>query len=268
MVQKNMEFIKNNYTFEDLLAIMSVLRGEGGCPWDREQTHASIRNNLLEEAYETAEAIDKGSKEDMCEELGDLLLQVVFHCQIAKEEGNFSLDDVADGICKKLVYRHPHIFSNVVANTSEEVLNNWDKLKLKEKNMLSFTDTLRSVPTTFPSCMRAQKVQKRAAKSGYDFENINATLEKVEEELSELKQAINACDKNAATEELGDLLFSVINVARFLGADAEQTLGASVTKFINRFEKAENIANSEGNMLDALSPLELDVLWNKAKLSD
>ncbi len=265
MVQKNMEFVKDRYTFEDLLSIMAVLRGEGGCPWDIEQTHQSIRKDLLEEAYETADAIDRNSVEDMKEELGDLLLQVVFHSQIGKEDGEFTFDEVVDGICKKLVYRHPHIFSDVTVKNSEEVLNNWDKLKVKEKKMLSFTDTLTSVPTAFPALMRAQKVQKRASKAGYDFENISEAFLKVEEELSELKAA-NAKGEIAETqEELGDLLFSVVNVARFIGADSEESLTRSVDKFVRRFKMAEELANDKNQSLDALSPKELDILWNKAK---
>ena len=265
MVQTNMEFVKNGYVFEDLLAIMAVLRGEGGCPWDIEQTHQSIRKDLLEEAYETADAIDRNSVEDMKEELGDLLLQVVFHSQIGKENGEFTFDEVVDGICKKLVYRHPHIFSDVTVKNSEEVLNNWDKLKVKEKNMSDFTDTLKSVPTAFPALMRAQKVQKRASKAGYDFENVSDAFLKVEEELSELKAAKEKNDTVLATEELGDLLFSVVNVARFIGADSEESLTKSVDKFIRRFEKAEELAKDKNQSLDSLSAKELDVLWNKAK---
>lgn len=268
MVQNNIEFIKDNYSVDDLLKIMAVLRGENGCPWDREQDHASIRKDLLEEAYEAADAIDKNSAADMAEEFGDLLLQVVFHSQIGKEKGEFSFDDVVNGICKKLVYRHPHIFSDVVAETSSEVLNNWDKLKLKEKNMDSFTETLKAVPTAFPSCMRAQKVQKRAAKAGYDFEDINAATEKVEEELAELKEALYLHNKENAAEEIGDLLFSVINVSRFLNVDAEEQLSRAVDKFVNRFEKAECLARQEHSKLSELSSEQLDTLWIKAKLSE
>ena len=181
MVQVIKTLNKERYDINDLLEIMSVLRGDGGCPWDIEQTHASIRNDLLEEAYETADAIDKNDSASLCEELGDLLLQVVFHSSIASEEKNFDFNDVADGICKKLIYRHPHIFADTVANTPEEVLNNWDKLKNREKHMTSFTNTLKAVPNAFPACMRAQKVQKRASKAGYDFEDITAAIEKVEE---------------------------------------------------------------------------------------
>lgn len=265
MVQMYMWKEKENYSVEDLVGIMQLLRGENGCPWDKEQTHTSIRNNLLEEAYETADAIDRLDDTDMVEELGDLLLQIVFHCQMANERGAYDLNKVADGICKKLIFRHPHIFSNVVANTSDEVLNNWDKLKNKEKQMQSFTDTLMAVPKAFPACLRAQKIQKRAAKAGYDFKTLDDTVLKIEEELSELKQAIAQKDIDSASSELGDLLFSVINTARFLKADAEQCLNNTTERFVNRFSKAEEMAKNLNKNLADLSDEELDDLWEKAK---
>ena len=266
MVQVYIWKEKNNYSVEDLVGIMQLLRGENGCPWDKEQTHTSIRNNLLEEAYETADAIDRLDDTDMAEELGDLLLQIVFHCQMAKERGAYDLDKVADGICKKLVYRHPHIFSNVVVNNSDEVLDNWDKLKNKEKQMQSFSDTLKAVPKAFPACLRAQKVQKRATKAGYDFKTLQDTVLKIEEELAELKQAISQNDFESASDELGDLLFSVINTARFLKTDAEQKLNSTTERFINRFSKAEELAAKQNKNLSELSEDELDVLWKQAKL--
>ena len=265
MVQVYMWKEKDFYTVEDLVGIMRMLRGENGCPWDKEQTHSSIRNNLLEEAYETADAIDRLDDTDMAEELGDLLLQIVFHCQIAEERGAYDLNAVADGICKKLIYRHPHIFSDVVLNNSDEVLNNWDKLKNKEKNMQSYSDTLNAVPKAFPACLRAQKVQKRASKAGYDFKSLNDTVLKIEEELSELKQAIVENNYDSASDELGDLLFSVINTARFLKTDAEQMLSDSTNRFVKRFSLAEEIARSKNLDLADLSAEELDVLWKQAK---
>lgn len=267
MVQVYMWDKKENYTFEDLVKIMQLLRSENGCPWDQEQTHTSIRNNLLEEAYETADAIDRLDDKDMVEELGDLLLQVVFHCQIADERNAFDIDKVADGICKKLIYRHPHIFSDVVANTPDEVLNNWDKLKNKEKNMNSFSDTLYAVPKAFPACIRAQKIQKRAAKAGYDFKSLNDTVLKLEEELSELKAAITSGNNDEAAAELGDILFSAVNTARHLSVDAEEQLNRSTERFISRFALAEDIATSEGKSLDNYNDDELDVIWQKAKHS-
>ena len=266
MVQVYIWKEKETYSVEDLVGIMQLLRGENGCPWDKEQTHTSIRNNLLEEAYETADAIDRLDDTDMAEELGDLLLQIVFHCQMAKERGAYDLDKVADGICKKLVYRHPHIFSNVVVNNSDEVLDNWDKLKNKEKQMQSFSDTLKAVPKAFPACLRAQKVQKRATKAGYDFKTLQDTVLKIEEELAELKHALSQNDFESASDELGDLLFSVINTARFLKTDAEQKLNSTTERFINRFSKAEELAAKQNKNLSELSEDELDVLWKQAKL--
>lgn len=267
MVKVYMWDMKENYTFEDLVKIMQLLRSPNGCPWDIEQTHTSIRNNLLEEAYEVADAIDKLDDTDMAEELGDLLLQVVFHCQIANERGAFDIDKVADGICKKLIYRHPHIFSNVVANTPDEVLNNWDKLKNKEKNMSSFSDTLYAVPKAFPACIRAQKIQKRASKAGYDFKTLNDTVLKLEEEVAELKAAIATGNADEAAAELGDVLFSAVNTARHLKVDAEEQLNSSTERFISRFASAEGIAAAEGKSLTDYTDEELDVIWKKAKKS-
>lgn len=267
MVQVYMWDEKENYTFEYLVKIMQLLRSDNGCPWDKEQTHQSIRNNLLEEVYETVDAIDRLDDKDMVEELGDLLLQVVFHCQIASERSAFDIDKVADGICKKLIYRHPHIFSNVVANTSEEVLNNWDNLKNKEKNMNSFSDTLYAVPKAFPACIRAQKIQKRAGKAGYDFKTLNDTVVKLEEEVAELKAAIALGDLDAAAAELGDVIFSSVNTARHLSVDAEEQLDRSTERFISRFASAEDIANAEGKSLADYDDKELDIIWQKAKQS-
>ena len=171
MMIKDFEF-KNNYEFDDLVKIMEILRSQNGCPWDKEQTHDSIRNNFLEEVYEVLDAIDRDDKTDLKEELGDVLLQVVFHTQIEKEQNGFDLSDVADGICKKLILRHPHIFGEVKADTSEKVLDNWDKIKMQEKGQKSYTDTLKSVPNAFPALMRATKVQKRAAKANFDWDDI------------------------------------------------------------------------------------------------
>ena len=265
MVKVYMWKEKENYKIGDLIQIMKILRGENGCPWDREQTHTSIRNNLLEEAYETVDAIDRLDDKDMVEELGDLLLQIVFHCQIADERNAYDFDAVADGICKKLIYRHPHIFSNVIANTSDEVLNNWDKLKNKEKNMSSVSDTLKAVPDAFPACVKAQKIQKRAAKAGYDFKDIDDTILKIEEELAEVKSAIKSGDKLKSGEELGDLLFSVVNTARHLGVDAEEMLDKSTKKFVSRFSFAEEVALLEHLKLSELTDEERDFFWEKAK---
>lgn len=183
--------IKDCYKFDDLLRIMEILRAPDGCMWDREQDHHSIRRNFIEETYEVCEAIDDEDTEHMKEELGDVLLQVVFHTQMEKEKGTFDIDDVADGICKKLIFRHPHIFGNVEVASSEEVLRNWDDLKRKEKHQETDTQALESVAKSLPSLIRAEKLQKKAAKVGFDWDNVKDALDKVQEELDEVRRAID-----------------------------------------------------------------------------
>lgn len=256
---------KENYDIYDLIKIMELLRSENGCPWDREQNHQSIRSNVIEEAYEVADAIDSGSKEMLVEELGDLLLQVVFHARMDEEAGGFNFDDVCDGICKKLVYRHPHVFGDIDADTSDQVLKNWDALKKKEKKQESFTDTLNSVPKAFPALMRSQKVQKRAARAGFDFDNKSDVYDKIAEEMVELSDADTLNDGKKIFEEYGDLLFSVVNLARFLNIDAEEALAASTDKFISRFEKVEQLAIERGIDMPNTPITELDILWDEAK---
>lgn len=256
---------KENYDIYDLIKIMEHLRSKDGCPWDREQNHQSIRSNIIEEAYEVADAIDSGSQEMLVEELGDLLLQVVFHARMDEEAGGFNFDDVCDGICKKLVYRHPHVFGNVNADTSDEVLKNWDALKKTEKKQESFTDTLNSVPKAFPALMRSQKVQKRAARAGFDFDNKSDVYDKVAEEMVELSDADTLADSKKVFEEYGDLLFSVVNLARFLNIDAEEALAASTDKFIARFEKVEKLAIERNIDMPNTPITELDKLWDEVK---
>ena len=256
---------KENYDIYDLIKIMEYLRSEDGCPWDREQSHESIRSNVIEEAYEVADAIDSGSQEMLVEELGDLLLQVVFHARMDEEAGGFNFNDVCDGICKKLVYRHPHVFGDVNADTSDEVLKNWDALKKTEKKQESFTDTLNSVPKAFPALMRSQKVQKRAARAGFDFDNKSDVYDKVAEEMVELSDADALADNKKVFEEYGDLLFSVVNLARFLNIDAEEALAASTDKFIARFEKVEKLANERNIDMPNTPITELDKLWDEVK---
>ncbi len=253
------------YTMDEFIEIMKKLRAPDGCPWDKEQTHTSIRNNFLEETYEVVDAIDRDDTADMCEELGDVLMQVVFHAVIAEEEKRFDFSDVVDGVCKKLVYRHPHVFGDVVADTSEKVLDNWEKLKRVEKSQETYSDTLRSVPAAFPALLRAQKVQKRASKAGYDFENVSDAFEKICEEYNELKTEISKGDKLRLSDEIGDLLFSVVNVSRLLGIDCEEALAKSTVKFTNRFEKAEKEIVADGYDIKELSVDKLDEYWVKAK---
>ncbi len=257
---------KEKYTIDDLLEIMRLLRSPEGCPWDRVQTNKSIRGDTLEEAYEVADAIDCSDDAALCEELGDLLLQVVFHAEIADSESRFNFDDVADGICKKLVLRHPHVFSDGSADTPDEVLKTWDEVKKQEKNQLTATATLTSVPRAFPALMRAQKVQKRAAKAGFDWDNADGAWDKLYEEADELKQATATGDAAEVADELGDLLFSAVNISRFLGVNAEEALAAATDKFIARFERVEQLASARGIDMKQSSIEALDELWREVKI--
>ena len=258
---------KKKFNIDDLLEIMRNLRKPGGCPWDREQDHHSIRNDFIEETYEAIDAIDRESTVDMCEELGDVLLQVVFHSQIEAEKNGFDFQDVCDGICKKLIERHPHVFGEISVKNSREVLENWDKIKQKSKHQTTFTDTLKSVPMSFPALMRADKVQKRAKKAGFDWDNVKDASKKLDEELEEFKEALLENDGTHAEEEFGDLLFSMVNVSRFMGINSEKALHAATDKFINRFEKTEIIAQKKGIDMKKSSLETLDRLWEEAKRS-
>lgn len=258
---------KKKFNIDDLLEIMRDLRKPGGCPWDREQDHHSIRNDFIEETYEAIDAIDRESTVDMCEELGDVLLQVVFHSQIEAEKNGFDFQDVCDGICKKLIERHPHVFGKISVKNSREVLENWDRIKRKSKHQTTFTDTLKSVPMSFPALMRADKVQKRAKKAGFDWDNVKDASKKLDEELEEFKEALLENDGTHAEEEFGDLLFSMVNVSRFMGINSEKALHAATDKFINRFEKTEIIAQKKGIDMKKASLETLDRLWEEAKRS-
>ncbi len=258
---------KKKFNIDDLLEIMRDLRKPGGCPWDREQDHHSIRNDFIEETYEAIDAIDRESTVDMCEELGDVLLQVVFHSQIEAEKNGFDFQDVCDGICKKLIERHPHVFGEISVKNSRDVLENWDRIKQKSKHQTTFTDTLKSVPMSFPALMRADKVQKRAKKAGFDWDNVKDASKKLDEELEEFKEALLENDGTQAEEEFGDLLFSMVNVSRFMGINSEKALHAATDKFINRFEKTEIIAQKKGIDMKKSSLETLDRLWEEAKRS-
>ena len=253
----------NSYGMEDLLRIMELLRAPGGCPWDREQTHQSIRRNMLEEAYEAVEAIDEGSAEHLREELGDVLLQIVLHARMEEEQGRFDLNGVADGICRKLIYRHPHVFGEVKVSGTGEVLSNWEDLKRKEKGQETNTDALSAVARSLPALWRAEKVQKKAKKAGFDWPDVSGALDKLFEEIEELKTAV--AEGANVEEELGDLLFSAVNVSRFVNVDAEQALTKATDKFIDRFRKVEAQAKAEGRPMEAMSLAELDALWERAK---
>ena len=254
---------KDSYGVKDLEEIVRILRAPGGCPWDAEQTHQSIRRNFLEEAYEAVEAIDEDSPEHLEEELGDVLLQVVMHARMEEEAGRFNLDGVADGICKKLIYRHPHVFGDVSVSGTGEVLSNWEALKRKEKGQATNTDALEAVARSLPALWRAEKVQKKARKAGFDWPDVSGALDKLSEELSELKEAV-ANGGNVA-EELGDLLFSAVNAARFLKVDPEDALNGATDKFIGRFRSVEAGAAGQGKAMEDMSLAELDQLWDRAK---
>ena len=253
----------DSYGVEDLLHIMELLRAPEGCPWDQDQTHQSIRRNMLEEAYEAVEAIDEEDPEHLKEELGDVLLQVVFHALMEQEAGRFDLDAVADGICKKLIFRHPHVFGEVSVSGTGEVLSKWEELKRKEKGQATNTDALEAVARSLPALWRAEKVQKKAKKAGFDWPDVSGALDKLSEELEELKTAV--AEGTNVEEELGDLLFSAVNVSRFVKVDTEEALNGATDKFIGRFRKVEEEAARQGRALEGMSLAELDKLWEHAK---
>jgi tetrapyrrole methylase family protein/MazG family protein len=254
---------KNRYDINDMLEIMRILRSENGCPWDREQNHKSIRKDLIEETYEAVEAIDKEDTELLREELGDVLLQVVFHSRIEEEAGSFNFGDVVDEVCKKLIVRHPHVFGDVKADTSAEVLKNWNNIKQETKGQQTYTETLESVSTALPALMRAQKLGTRAKRAGMDFPDINAAIASLESEIAELKSAIEN-DSNIE-EEIGDVLFSAVNVSRLCGSDAEEALTRSSDKFVERFRRTEEEVRFHGADMKSLNIDELDAYWQKAK---
>ncbi len=250
----------SHYALEDLLRIMELLRAPGGCPWDRAQTHQSIRRNMLEEAYEVAEAIDQDDPDHLKEELGDVLLQVVFHARMAEEAGRFTFDDVVDGVCKKLVFRHPHVFGAVDAGDPEKALASWEAQKREEKGQKTAGDTLDAVARSLPALMRAEKLQDKAKKAGFDWPDIGPALDKLSEELSELEAAV--AEGSNVEEELGDLLFAAVKVGRFQGLDSELALHAACEKFIRRFRRVEALAQTP---LDRLDVPALEALWRRAK---
>lgn len=255
---------KDRYNVDDLRLIVKALRSENGCPWDKVQTHKTLRKDFIEEVYEAVEAIDCESPEMLREELGDVLLQVVFHADIEADEGRFDLDDVADEVCKKLVTRHPHVFGELKLKTADEVLESWDSIK-KETKQQTYTDTLNAVPKVFPSLMRAQKLGKRASRAGMDFADADAAFRSLESEVSEAKQALSGGDTQQIAHELGDILFSCVNVIRHSGLDAEEVLSQCCERFIQRFSDVEDMVRQDGMDMKSLSIDKLDSYWEKAK---
>jgi MazG family protein len=279
-----MPFEEINDPIRRLVRIMERLQEPGGCPWDLEQTHESLKPYMIEEAYEALDAIDRGDDNELAEELGDVLLQVVFHAVLAKRTGRFGIDDVAQSAATKMVRRHPHVFGEAQAKTAGDVLNNWENLKAAERKQkkeetqaeAKRQGLLSHVPKNLPALLRAQRLQEKAARVGFDWPNIDGVLDKVEEEIRELRHALkepaspvdDAAAKDARTEarmELGDVLFSLVNLARFLEADAEECLRGTCSKFQERFEHIERRASEQERELKSMSLEEMDALWNEAK---
>ena len=254
-----------SYTMDDLLSIMKRLRADDGCAWDRAQTHQSIKRSMIEEVYEAIEALDNNDDKMFANELGDVLLQVVFHARIAEERGAFDFNDVVNEICTKLVERHTHVFGNDKAGNATEALDAWEKNKKKEKGLKTYSDALIDIPKNFPALIRAEKVQKKAKSAGFDWDSVEGAMDKVYEELDEIKSAMKKDDKENISEEFGDLLFSVVNMGRFLKVDPEISLTDATNKLIERFVKMEKMATSKGKMIDEMSLSELDELWDEIK---
>jgi MazG family protein len=247
-----------------LRAIMHRLRAPGGCPWDAEQSHRSLVPNLIEEAYETVDAIQRDDFDHLKEELGDLLLQVIFHSELAEEAGRFNLDDVARGICDKLVRRHPHVFATSGAATSDAVLKQWDEIKRAEKGD-GEKPYLHGVGKGLPALLRASKLQRKAAKVGFDWPVETGVLSKIREELLEVQSAIDAQDMDAVTEEIGDLLVAVVNLARFRDLDPEVMMDAANRKFESRFAAMEQLLKTRGTPLGTANAPTLEDAWQRAK---
>ena len=259
--------LSNGDALARLREVVHRLRAPGGCPWDREQTHASLVPHLLEEAYEVAEAIAEGDPELICDELGDLLLQPVLHAEIAAESGAFDLDRVAHMLTEKLIRRHPHVFGDANAATSDAVLTQWDAIKRTEKGV-EREPYLQDIGKGLPALMKAQKVQKKAARIGFDWPDAAPVLEKIKEETAELEEAVRSGNQSAVADEVGDLLFSVVNLARKLGVESEAALAAASKKFVRRFHAMEERLIDEGKKLGELSLAEMNLVWDQVKTTE
>ena len=254
---------KKVYDIEDLVTIVELLRLPGGCPWDMEQTHESLRRDMIEETYEVIEAIDNGDPALLREELGDALLQIVMHARIEEEQGRATFGEIAGDVCQKMIHRHPHVFGDVKAESVGDVLANWESIKSEEKSRNTVTDKLRAIPRQFPALMRAAKVGKKSG--AMDFPDALAALDKLNEESDEVRQALQDGTQEELAEEIGDLLFSVANLARKAGVDPEEALTRATDKFISRFSRVEEQAISLGRELSDMSDAEKDILWQNAK---
>ena len=259
---------RSRHGFDGLMEVMHRLRAPGGCPWDAEQTHKSLRSSLIEESYEVLDALDREDMPALEEELGDLLLQIVFHAVIEEELREFTMRDVTTGIVSKLIYRHPHVFGDVHVNGADDVLVNWENLKQKEKHQQTVADAMRSVPAAFPALMRSYKIQKKASHVGFDWPDAASALPKVSEEAEEVRLAMAEGRADHIAEEIGDLLFACVNVARLLKVDPELALGAATDKFMRRFVSMEQLILADGKTLSEMSLDEMDVYWDRIKKSE
>ncbi len=249
-----------------LVDIIAFLRRENGCPWDRVQTHDSLKSCLIEEAYEVIDAIERGDRDNLEEELGDLLLQVVFHAEIASEVGDFDIKTIANRESDKMISRHPHVFINNKNESIDKALEKWENVKRKEKNQTSHSESMRSIPKNIPALMKSSKIQKKAAHVGFDWDDIMDAFGKVHEETKELLDAHQTGDREHIKEEVGDLLFAVVNVARFLKIDPEEALNEASLKFIDRFDFIETKSKAEGKVLEDMTLMEMDAFWELAKV--
>ena len=263
-----------NYNICDFQDLVKLLCGPDGCPWDREQTHQSIKHNLLEEAYEAAEALDNGDTQGFIEELGDILMQILFHADIAEREGEFDLDRISDIACQKLIRRHPHVFNESRAVNSTESLDFWDNAKREEKSHSTTYEAMQAVARNLPELWRADKIQKKAAKVGFDWPTYEGALETLKSELTELEEAIKDTadsqtgEYNTVKEEIGDLLFSAVNVARFFNIDPEEALSATNNKFISRFKKLECEITAQGKEFSCMTLDEMETVYQQVKLEE
>ncbi|MDT8272626.1 MAG: nucleoside triphosphate pyrophosphohydrolase [Desulfomonilia bacterium] len=253
--------------FDRLVEIFERLRGPGGCPWDAEQTHRSISRCALEEAYELFDAIESNDTEHMKEELGDLLLQVLFHSTIAKGLGEFTIRDVINDLARKLIHRHPHVFGDTLADTSKDVIRNWEQIKQKEQGKKERTSILDGIPESLPGLLHARKIQSVASRVGFDWQDPSGAVEKIREELDELTAALEKGSQDEISAEIGDLLFSVVNSARLLKVDPEAALRKTIRAFKKRFRAIEDEARNNGTSLDEMTLEEMDRIWEEAKRS-
>ena len=251
--------------FQSLVAIMERLRSEKGCPWDREQTRESLKPYLIEETYEVLEALDKDEPDRIKEELGDLLFQILFHAQVAREQGEFDINDVITSNIEKMIHRHPHVFADKSVSSSKEVLVNWEEIKKNETKNRHRKSILDGVPAPLPALLKAHRIQERAARVGFDWDDIKDVISKVDEELGELKKAVSEKSKKHIEEELGDLIFAVVNLSRFVKVNPEEALRKCIDKFKERFYQIETELSKNGKKLKDTSLEEMDEIWNRAK---